>query len=167
MNADSKLLRRPDLPRPSWPVKLWAMLLNVAIYGLLFGVLAGRERIAFHILRTRERGIFANLWRLGAAVSLILLLTTAVHELGHLLAGRLVGLRFHLLIIGPLRISRENGRLRMDLHKSAAIFSGMTGSTPGDARNLSQRLLIFTLGGPLASLLQAIVTAGLFFPLAR
>ncbi|MEJ2748103.1 MAG: hypothetical protein P8183_09380, partial [Anaerolineae bacterium] len=162
MKANSKLLRQPTIPRPGWPVKLWSLLLNLAIYALLFGVLAYRQRIAFHVLRTRESSLFGSLWRLATAVILIFLLTTAVHELGHLLAGKLVGLRLHLLIIGPLRVVRENGRLRVSLQKSVAIFNGMTKSLPEDARNLPHRLLAYTLGGPLASLLQAVLAAALF-----
>lgn len=163
MKADSRLLRQPTIPRPSWPIKLWSLLLNVAIYGLLLGVLSYRQRIAFHVLRTQESSLFGSLWRLATAVTLIFLLTTAVHELGHLLAGKLVGLRLHLLIIGPLQTTRENGRLRFSRHKSAAIFNGMTKSLPQDNKNLPHRLLIFTLGGPLASLFQAALAAALFF----
>ncbi len=163
MNADSKFLRQPSLPKPSWLVKLWAGLLNVGIYAILFGVLARRQQIAFHVLRTGGVSLFGNFWRLAAAVTLILFLTTAVHELGHLVAGKLAGLRFHLLIIGPLRVTRENGKLRFGLHKTAAVFNGITGCTPDDAHNLSRRLLVFTIGGPLASLLQAAGTALIFF----
>ena len=163
MNVNSKLIRQPNLPRPSWPVKLWAMLLNVAIYAILFGILARRQQIAFHVLRTGEVSLFGSFWRLATAVTLILFLTTAVHELGHLVGGKLAGLRFHLLIIGPLRVARENSKLRVGWHKSAAIFNGMTGCTPDDAHNLPRRLLVFTLGGPLASLLQAAVAAIIFF----
>ena len=159
MKSDSKLLRQPTLPRPSWLVKLWSLLLNGVIYGLLFWLLAQTRgsSFQFHVLRTRDVGLLSSVWRLATAVFLTLFLTTAIHELGHLLAGKLAGLRFHLLIIGPLCLNRKNGKLRLSWHKSGAIFSGLTGSIPDDSQNLPRRLLIFTLGGPLASLVQALL----------
>ncbi len=165
MNADSKLKRQPSLPRPTWPVKLWSLLLNAAIYGLLFWLLVQirTSSFQFHILRTRDVGLLGNFWRLVTAVLLILFLTTTIHELGHLLGGKLAGLRFHLLIIGPLRITRRGGKLRLGWHKSAAIFNGLTGCIPEDTRDLPRRLLLFTLGGPLASLAQAMLVGWLFF----
>ncbi|MCB9421475.1 MAG: hypothetical protein H6667_16850 [Ardenticatenaceae bacterium] len=165
MKADSKLLRHPTLPRPTWPVKLWSLLLNGAIYGLLFWLLAQSRSYSFqfHLLRTRDVGLLGSFWRLVTAVLLSLLLTTTIHELGHLLAGKLVGLRFHLLIIGPLRLSRENGRLSLGWQRGSAFFNGLTSSIPYDNRDLSRRLLIFILGGPLASLVQALLAGWLFF----
>jgi hypothetical protein len=107
--------------------------------------------------------LLGNFWRLVTAVLLAILLTTAIHELGHLLAGKLVGLRFQLLVIGPLRLSREDGRLRLGWHRGSAIFNGLTGSIPSDNHNLPRRLLVFTLGGPLASLIQTLLAGTLFF----
>jgi hypothetical protein len=134
------------------------------IYGLMFWLLAQSQMSAFqfHILRTRDVGLLGSFWRLVTAVFLTLFLTTAVHELGHLLAGKLVGFRFNLLIIGPLCLSREGSKLRLGLHKSFAIFNGLTGSNPAGNQDLPRRLLIFTLGGPLASLIQALLTIFLF-----
>jgi hypothetical protein len=165
MKADSKLLRQPTLPRPSWPVKLWSLLLNGAIYGLLFWLLAQSRSpsFQFHILRTRDVGLLGSFWRLVTAVLLSLFLTTTIHELGHLLAGKLVGLRFHLLIIGPLRLSRESGRLRLGWHKGTALFNGLAGSIPNDSHDLPRRLLVFTSGGPLANLAQALLAGVIFF----
>ncbi|MCP4427777.1 MAG: hypothetical protein GY803_25105 [Chloroflexi bacterium] len=163
MNADSKWLRQPTLIKQSWLTRLWAALLNVAIYAVPFGILARRQQIVFHVLRARDVSLFGSLPRLATAVILISFLTTAVHELGHLLAGNLAGLRFHMLVIGPLRVAHEGGKLRFGLHKSAFVFSGMTGSAPTDSRNLSRRLLVFFLGGPLASLIQTALAAILFF----
>jgi hypothetical protein len=165
MKADSKLRRQPSLLRPSWPVKLWSLLLNAAIYGLLFWLLVQIRTPSFqiHILRTRDVGLLGSFWRLVTAVLLILFLTTTIHELGHLLGGKLGGLRFHLLIIGPLRITRRGGKLLLGWHKSVAIFNGLTGCIPEDTRDLPRRLLIFTLGGPLASLGQALLAGWLFF----
>lgn len=164
MKSDAKLLRQPTLPRPSWLVKLWSLLLNGVIYGLLFWLLAQTRSSSFlfHILRTRDVGLLGSFWRLVTAVTLTLFLTTLIHELGHLLAGKLVGFRFQLLIIGPLGLSRQLGKLHLGWHKSTAIFNGLTGSIPTDSQYLPRRLLIFTLGGPLASLAQAVLAGSIF-----
>src|SRR5262245_21954437 len=50
-------------------------------------------------------------------VYLLWLPVVAVHEGGHLLAGWAVGFRFRVLTVGPLRIAREGGRLRLSLFR--------------------------------------------------
>ncbi|KAA3662176.1 MAG: hypothetical protein DWQ04_14210 [Chloroflexi bacterium] len=88
-----------------------------------------------------------------AAVVLILFLVAAVHELGHLLVGRFARLQFYLLVIGPLRFSRENGRFQVNIQRGLGFFNGMAASIPKDTINLRRRMLLFALGGPCASLL--------------
>lgn len=94
-------------------------------------------------------------------MTLLLLLTATVHEMGHLLAGYLVRFRFQVLVVGPLRISGENGRLRWQRQRGGSLFNGLAASLPDKMDNLARRLLYFALGGPLASLLLSLVTLGI------
>lgn len=102
----------------------------------------------------------------GLIVSLFLVLLT--HECGHLSAGLLQRCRFELLIVGPLKIARENGKISVGLNKSLALAGGIAATSPEDTRNIVRRFTIIVLSGPLASLALAGVlwVISLFIPVA-
>ena len=89
---------------------------------------------------------------------LTFVLTIAVHELGHLLAGWFVGFRFSFISIGPLSLKVEYGRLRLRLRRGMPA-AGYAGMHVDQVRRLRRRLLVFTVAGPLANLLSAATTA--------
>jgi hypothetical protein len=106
-------------------------------------------------------------WRPGqAAVRLLVLLPTAwllavlLHELGHALAGRSQGFRFHWLVVGPFRWEKQAGRLRFQWNTNLGAAGGMVLCVPTDGHNLRRRFMTFAAGGPLASLLWAAVALG-------
>lgn len=82
-----------------------------------------------------------------------LLLVLLVHELGHLLGGRLVGFRAFLLIVGPIRLERTGQGWSLHLNTDLSLFGGLAGSAPTDARDLTRRTAIMVGGGPFVSLL--------------
>lgn len=86
-----------------------------------------------------------------ALVVTALALTVIVHELGHVIAGWLVGFRFRMINLGPLSLGREHGRLRMGWRQG--MFVGSTGMTTQSMRSMHRRLLIFVMGGPAANIL--------------
>jgi hypothetical protein len=88
---------------------------------------------------------------------LALLLVVVVHELGHLLAGWMVGFRFNSITIGPISIYLEYGRLKVRVRRSLPA-GGSAGMHVDRVFRLRRRLLIFTAGGPLANLLSGAVT---------
>jgi hypothetical protein len=90
---------------------------------------------------------------------LVVLALIAVHESGHLLAGMAVGFRPWLVIIGPLKIVREDATLRVRLNRS--LVPGMVRSFPTHAHDLRQRLAVYVSGGPLANLLLGVLCLGL------
>jgi hypothetical protein len=101
-------------------------------------------------LLMRDKG-----FRLGLITVSILAPCVALvaHELGHVLAGWLVGFRFQLLVIGPLRLERaESGRARVGLNLDPALFGGVACSLPTDSRDLIRSFAWFAAGGPAASL---------------
>ncbi len=87
------------------------------------------------------------------------------HELGHLLGGRLVGFRAFLLVVGPMRLERGDGGWRLHLNRSAALWGGLAGSAPTDARNLRARSAVMIAAGPLASLLAGVAFLALCWSL--
>ena len=83
------------------------------------------------------------------------LLALAVHEAGHVLAGRLVHFRFARLAAGPVRLdARPYGGLSVGWNDHWRRI-GLAVSVPPDTERLRRRQIIFMAGGLLAT-----VTAG-------
>jgi len=92
-------------------------------------------------------------------------LVLLIHEVGHLIGGRIAGFRFMLLVVGPLKVLREGNDIRLRLNTSLALAGGIAASAPMDAYNLRRRMITMVAGGPAASLLLAIMCSGSFLVL--
>lgn len=82
---------------------------------------------------------------------LINFLAIAIHEFGHLLAGSYVGLRFKGLRIDPLRLRVDSGKWKFRIRPR--LFWGFALMSLDRVRRVRRRLIIFTIGGPVASIL--------------
>ena len=76
----------------------------------------------------------------------------ALHELGHLVAGKWVDFRFAVLIAGPLAVLRTSQGLRISGNESW-LLPGLTVMMPERTHALRRRFLWMIAGGPLANLL--------------
>lgn len=92
------------------------------------------------------------------AWAVVMLAPVAVHEAGHLLAGWLVGFRFHAVRVGPVQAQHFGGRLRWQWTGRTFYQGGIAQMWPPDTARLIPRYRAYVLGGPVASLL-------LFLPL--
>ncbi len=79
-----------------------------------------------------------------------------VHELGHLAGGLSRGMRFLLLIVGPLRLRRTVSGVKLDWFFSGQTMGGLAAALPDPQRPIRGQLLSLVIGGPLASLLLAL-----------
>ncbi len=143
-----------DLRRPSRLEQVWAWVFNITIFGLVVAVALNVDRLAIRARLAPADSVFSSLLFVSGAFVAVLLATAGAHELGHLIAGRLAHLRFELLAIGPLQLSRAGGGLRLDWQRGASLFGGSVICAPhGDEPLpvLHRRLLTFALGGPVAS----------------
>lgn len=104
-----------------------------------------------------------------SASEVVLLLLVAIvavggsllaHELGHLLAGRLVGFRAYLLIIGPFRLERGEDRWHLHLNRRVALAGGLAGSAPTDTVALTRRMAVMIAGGPATSVISGLLALG-------
>ena len=73
------------------------------------------------------------------------------HELGHLVFGDIVRFRLIGLGVGPVSWVHSGGRWRLEMRYDK-LLGGHTAMAPTTPRNIRGRAMIFTLGGPLASL---------------
>lgn len=80
---------------------------------------------------------------------------TAVHEVGHFLAGCSVRLRLEYLMIGPLCLKRaSSGGWKLQLRQ---LSGGLIQMSIDRVYRVRRRLLVYYSGGPIASLLTGLV----------
>jgi hypothetical protein len=95
----------------------------------------------------------------GAVIALL------VHELGHLVAGLLVGFDFALFAFGPVLVDRSPaGGLQLSWNRTPDFWGGVAATIPKDPRNVRNRFACVVAGGPTFSLLLALF-ASLILPL--
>jgi len=98
-----------------------------------------------------------SLTRFGFLVAVVVIplgalaLAGFLHELGHLLAGRMAG--FHLVELRFRAAAGDDCHAGQKLHSCHVITLGTLVLEPGATDSLSRRLNILLLGGPLANLL--------------
>ncbi|GAC1372152.1 MAG: hypothetical protein NVSMB44_39810 [Ktedonobacteraceae bacterium] len=134
------------------------IVLGAGVIGGGIGLLGGKVLKPF----LNNVGNINLLWIL-LALGLILFAALLVHECGHLLSGRLIGFRFLLLIVGPLKVQRSQTGIQIGLNTSLALAGGLAACAPTDENNLARKMLIMTAGGPVASLLLTLVAAASAF----
>ena len=122
------------------------LLLGGALFGALLGIALGM--LAGDALAPIIPGPGGVLLALALYVVCIL-----AHEAGHLAAGAVAGFRPLLLIAGPLRLERRNGRTLASFNRSIPLAGGLAICTPVGIHDLRRRTMIMAAGGPLASLL--------------
>lgn len=94
------------------------------------------------------------------------LVTLALHELGHVIGGLLVGFEFRMYTVGPFMIEREAGKLNFKWNKNLNTFGGLALCLPLNDRDLARRFTVFVAGGPLGSLVWALAAWGLWSALS-
>jgi hypothetical protein len=94
------------------------------------------------------------------------LLVVGWHELGHVLAGLLMRFKFMSLTIGPFAWRRYHDQVRFTWNRNVNLSGGLAYMLPQGEENMARRFATFAAGGPLASLVLAVLGLGLSFPLA-
>ena len=83
------------------------------------------------------------------------IVASAVHELGHLLMGLAVGFKFHMLVVGPFGLKRnENDKVKFYLEKDLSLWGGIGAALPtNDDDSNYEKFGHVLLAGPAASIL--------------
>lgn len=139
-------------PALSWLIPMWTWALRLVAYTAVFWLFTRWPRFYIQMRLAPASSLLHHYGWLLLAFVAVMLGVTAVHELGHLLAGRLAGLRFHLLIIGPLQVRQATAGWQLRWQRGLGFFNGMAASLPTSRQRLRQRMMLFAAGGPLASL---------------
>lgn len=92
----------------------------------------------------------------------LFLIVLGAHEVGHLIGGMSQGMRFLLLIVGPFVWQASGSGTRFDWNTSPALMGGLAAALPTEQGDpLRRQWLWLIAGGPLASLLLAVLAAAL------
>ncbi len=90
------------------------------------------------------------------------LVAIGVHEGGHAVAGVKVGFDFKMYVVGPFMWEKDTTGWHFKWNKNVNTAGGMVMCLPTDTVDLPRRFSIFAAGGPLASLLLAVVAYGIY-----
>ncbi len=139
--------------------------------GTLIAVLIGLPILRYSYATTWRPPLDMVEWLVFIGVLLAtVFLVIGTHEVGHLVGGRIVGFRFRLLLVGPLRVVRQDGRIRLGWNRNPFRHAGAAGSAPDerigslsdDPKRMRGRLAIVLVTGPVASLVAGVATLALF-----
>ena len=136
-----------------WKKGVFALLAFVGMgaAGYLIGSWIGNSNIP---LKTpSDLNAFSAILIALAALYLVLL----THELGHLLFGKLAGMRPFLLITGPLKMVATQKGWQVSLNTNIALAGGLAACMPVRTETLRRDLLWLTAGGPITSLLGSLL----------
>lgn len=86
------------------------------------------------------------------------LVCITIHELGHMLAGYVAGMKLHFMSAGPLLLlPNKQGKIKVSMNSDLSMMLGMVSSyipsTTLSDKELQQKMIPIYLGGPLANLL--------------
>ena len=123
-----------------------------AVASLVAGALIGFLLVPRFSERASE-GL--GIWSLLPLLALpaVWLVAVGVHELGHIIGGWLIGGRFLLWVVGPVKILRTPNGIQWGWNRSVNVAGGMAACLPHDcSRLIARQLIVMILGGPIASL---------------
>lgn len=127
--------------------KMGGFLLPV-ILGVVLGVLLAVLDVDFRFL---EKLTFLDLFGGLLLFYLGIFLAVNIHELGHLIFGKLLGYELLLLRVGPFSLQKENGKFRFSIVKNVG-YGGLCAMIP-DERSTLREFAVYSLGGIVFNLL--------------
>jgi len=134
------------------PILLFTLLLVV---GGFVGYGIGSSGLLDNIIPTKEDFRWYQIFYFV----LLYLLVVAVHELGHLLTGMVLGYEFNIYVVGPLGIRRKEDRsIKPYFNKDLSSYGGLAATFPKPGRDFSaEDFAKIVIAGPIISILIALV----------
>ncbi|HKL15322.1 MAG TPA: site-2 protease family protein [Balneolaceae bacterium] len=124
-----------------------------AIRDFLLAALVGAAGMASYLLLRDYLGVEPPGWATAISVAIAaLIISVAIHEVGHFIAGKVVGLKFIMLTVGPLKIQRRGSQTHIELNKHLNLGGGLTVMLPKTDRFNDSDMFWFIIGGPLGNI---------------
>jgi hypothetical protein len=136
---------------------------SLARRALTLAAVAAVAFFAFFLLDyLTDRAPIAPLSTAQRAGLLVLSLLTvyailAIHEIGHIIGSRVVGLRMRSLTVGPITFVREAGTLRIRKNLNLALFRGVVRFEVAPDEKRRRRLTVVLAAGPAMSLVTGLL----------
>ena len=86
----------------------------------------------------------------------------ALHEGGHALAGVWMNFDFRMYVVGPFLWDKEQSGWKFKWNKNVNTSGGLVICIPTSSDKVSKRFSIYAAGGPVASLLTALLAYGIY-----
>lgn len=134
------------------------VILGMILGGLIVGYLIGR----MHLI-AKPVGEAVYYWSWFPMLIPVFFLVIALHELGHLWAGLLVGFRFQMITVGPFMWTKEAEKINFKWNTSFNTFGGLTVCLPHKREGLMQNFMRYIAGGPLISLFSGILLLSTYY----
>jgi Peptidase family M50 len=93
---------------------------------------------------------------------ILFFLVIAIHEGGHALVGVWMKFDFRMYVVGPFMWEKEQSIWKFKWNKNVNTMGGMVLCLPTGNDNLINRFSYYAAGGPVASILLALVSYGLY-----
>jgi hypothetical protein len=154
----------PPKPAPAARRRGILTIVGMAVLGAAFGagIAAGSRRWFDADIGEGFGARFdADLWT-ALLLPAMWFVCVLVHEFGHLVGGRLGGMRPLMLFAGPLHLDFNADRTRVLRNRVAATWGGLAVCAPGAGVGRGSYALLVA-GGPLASFLLAVLAAAAAF----
>lgn len=93
-------------------------------------------------------------------------LAITLHESGHVIGGKIMGMRFGYFVTGPFHIEKGRKGIRMRENRNWGLIGGVALMLPAEGRSenrLRKDLAIMTISGPVTSLALGVLLLGIWY----
>jgi hypothetical protein len=103
--------------------------------------------------------------RLWIQLGIAAFLAIALHELGHVIGGKLMGMDFGYFVVGPLHVGKGRKGIRIRENRSWGLVGGVALMLPAPSRTEERHrkdLAVMTISGPVMSLSLSLLTLAIW-----
>jgi len=129
----------------------WKYIVLVLVVGISLGILLSLFEVNLSFMDQLSFWHFPLMFLL---FYMGVFLVINIHELGHLIFGKLLGYRFLMFRAGPLSIQKENEKLKFTFIKNVG-YGGLCAMIPGENSSLKD-FAVYSTGGILFNILTGI-----------
>lgn len=134
---------------------------KISIIKILIGLVAGvAVGYGIGVLLGNKDDVFTgkpSIWAVLISIPIGFYLAIILHELGHVLGGLIMGNDFVFVTAGPLKLSTEEGSLKLSLNKHINLSGGLAMTLPKKVEGFRLRRFVVIFAGPFFSFLSALI----------